>query len=158
MKTTLKILLFVVALAGITACSPKKRAARHLRRAVALCPELVQTKAHPIDTLLTVPGYADCATLKLADVYSHDALYASTEHGTVVVSLLQSDSALRVGFVAAPQKIHYKDTVQYVKLITPSPNQEQQKGNAWQWIVGTLLGVIIGFAGLIAIALKVTDF
>lgn len=158
MKTTLKILLFVVALAGITACSPQKRAARHLRRAVALCPELVQTKAHPIDTVLTVPGYADCATLKLADVYSHDTLYAATEHGTVVVSLRQSDSALRVGFVAAPQNIHYKDTIQYAEVTAPSPNQEQQKGNAWRWIVGLLLGVIIGFAGLIAIALKVTDF
>ena len=65
MKTLLKTLLLCAALAVMSGCSAQRRAERHVRKAVALCPELVQAKAHPIDTALTVPAWADCTTLPL---------------------------------------------------------------------------------------------
>lgn len=150
MKTTLKILLFVVALAGITACSPQKRAARHLRRAVELCPELVQTKAHHIDTVLTAPAFADAATFAWKDLASFDTIYAATDHGTVVVSLRQSDSALRVGFVAAPQKIRFQDTLHYAQLVVDH-KQPEKKNDKAGWIE-FLTGLACFMAG-IAVAL-----
>lgn len=143
MKTTLKILLFAVALVVMTGCSSQKRAERHVRKAVALCPELVQMTAHPIDTVLTAPGYADCAVLSLTEVLKGETLYAATDHGTVVVSLRQSDSALRVGFVAAPQEIHFRDTLRYAKVILP--NQPKDKDGTWGEF---LAGAVCFFLGI----------
>ena len=150
MKTTLKILLFAAVLAVMTACSAQKRAERHLRKAVALCPELVQMTAHPIDTALAVPTFTDVATLPLDAILRHDTLYAATDHGTVVVSLRQSDSALRVGFVAAPRTIRYRDTLRYAQLVV-NPKQPVQAKDKTGWIE-----FLIGFAcfvGGIAVAL-----
>lgn len=65
MKTSLKIFLLAVALIVMNGCSAQRRAERLVRRAVALCPELVQVKAHPIDTVLTAPGFADMARVPL---------------------------------------------------------------------------------------------
>lgn len=147
MKTSLKIFLLAVALIVMNGCSAQRRAERLVRRAVALCPELVQVKAHPIDTVLTAPGFADMARVPLPQVLAGDTLYAATDHGTVVVSLRQSDSALRVGFVAAPQKIRYKDQVEIAQVaIEPTP---QARGKAfWSHFALVLLGTGIG-AGLI---------
>lgn len=147
MKTSLKIALLAVALIVMNGCSAQRRAERLVRRAVALCPELVQVKAHPIDTVLTAPGFADMARVPLPQVLSGDTLYAATDHGTVVVSLSQSDSSLRVGFVAAPQKIRYKDQVEIAQVaIEPTP---QARGKAfWSGFALVLLGTGIG-AGLI---------
>lgn len=113
MKRLLSILVLVLIVAG---CSAQKRAERHMRKAVALCPELVQLKAHPIDTVLTVPGFADVTTVPMEAVLQYDTIYAATDHGTVVVSLSQSDSSLRVGFVAVPQKLNYHDTVRLAQV------------------------------------------
>lgn len=142
MKHLLSIIILAVVLTG---CSAQKRAERHVRRAVALCPELVQTKAHHIDTVLTAPGFADMALMPLPQVLAGDTLYAATEHGTVVVSLRQSDSALRVGFVAAPQKIRYKDKVEIAQVtIEPTP---QAKGKSfWSHFALVLLGLGTGAA------------
>lgn len=116
MKTSLKIFLLAAALIVMTGCSAQKRAERHIRKAVALCPELVQLKAHPIDTVLTVPGFADVTTVPMEAILQYDTIYAATDHGTVVVSLSQSDSSLRVGFVAVPQKVSYHDTVRLAQV------------------------------------------
>lgn len=145
MKTSLKIFLLAVALIVMNGCSAQRRAERLVRRAVALCPELVQVKAHPIDTVLTAPGFADMARVPLPRVLAGDTLYAATDHGTVVVSLSDTDSSLRVGFVAAPQKIRYKDQVEIPQVaIEPTPSA---RGKAfWSHFALVLLGLGTGVA------------
>lgn len=145
MKTSLKIILLASILCVSTACSAQKRAERHIRRAVALCPELLQMNAQQIDTVLTVPGFTDIGAVPLGNVLQGDTLYAATEHGTVVVSVSQSDSSLRVGFVAAPQKIRYSDSVQ-LPQVTISP-QKEEEGHFWNdmalWVFGIGLGMAL---------------
>lgn len=146
MKTSLKIFLLAAALIVMNGCSAQKRAERHIRKAVALCPELAQVKAHPIDTVLTAPGWADCTHVSLPKLLQGDTLYAATEHGTVVVSLSRSDSSLRVGFVAVPQKIRYKDTLPYRQVVVPE-SPAYSKGRFWSslalWIGGTSFGLAL---------------
>lgn len=142
MKRLLSILVLVLILTG---CSAQKRAERHMRKAVALCPELVQLKAHPIDTVLTVPGFADVARVPLPKVLAGDTLYAATDHGTVVVSLSDTDSSLRVGFVAAPQKIRFKDQVEIAQVaIEPTPQAREK--SFWSHFALVLLGLGTGVA------------
>lgn len=142
MKTSLKILILTVALAAMVSCSTTRRAERLVRRAVALCPELVQTKAHPIDTVLAVPTYTDWAVVAFPQVLQGDTLFAATDHGTVAVSLCVADSTLSVGFVAAPQEIHYKDTVQY-EQVTISPAQKRG-GSFLSHFALALIGLFVG--------------
>ena len=143
MKPLLKTLVLCVALVAMTACSAQKRAERHIRKAVALCPGLVQVKAHPIDTVLTAPGFADMVAIPFRKVATGDTIYAATDHGTVVVSLRQSDSALRVGFVAAPQKVHYQDTLR-ISQVMPAPLPTAKEGVDWWPLVTWLLGIAVG--------------
>ena len=154
MKTSLKIYLLFVALIVMSGCSAQKRAERHMRRAVALCPEMVQVKAHTIDTVLTAPGYADCAIVTLADVLKGYTVYSPTDHGTVIVKLRPADSTLRVGFVAAPIPVRYQDTINYSQVIFPDTKEKDGKGSAWIWMGCILLGIVIGFLSLMFIALK----
>ncbi|MBR3699169.1 MAG: hypothetical protein IKM85_06550 [Bacteroidales bacterium] len=147
MKTLLKTLLLCAALAVMSGCSAQKRAERHVRKAVELCPELVQTKAHLIDTVLTVPGFADIAAVPLSAILQYDNIYAATDHGTVMVSLRPSDSALRVGFVAAPRQIPYRDTLNYAQV--EIVRQARPSDNGWgEFVIG-----VACFIGGIAMAL-----
>lgn len=154
MKTSLKIFLLAAVLIVMTGCSAQKRAERHIRKAVSLCPELVQLKARPIDTVLTAPGYADCAIVPLTDVLEGYTVYSPTDHGTVIVKLRPADSTLRVGFVAAPIPVHYQDTISYAQVVAPEAI-DKAKGSAWMVIGCILLGIVIGIVALIWIALKV---
>ena len=147
MKTTLKIALLCVALAVMTACSAQRRAERQVRKAVSLCPELVQTKAHTIDTTLTAPAFADVATIPMAKVATFDTIYAATEHGTVVVSLCPTDSTLRVGFVAAPRQIRYQDTLRYAQVVVTPKKTTRSNTTASEWILVWLFGGITGLVG-----------
>lgn len=145
MKTSLHIFLLAAAMATLPACSAQKRAERHMRKAVALCPELVQLKAHPIDTVLTVPGFIDMATVPLNAVMNHKTVYAATPHGTVVVSVSDTDSSLRIGFVAAPQKYRYQDTLRYSQVTLSSQPAKEVTGSFWDsldfWMFCILIGI-----------------
>ena len=145
MKTSLKIFLLAVALIVMNGCSAQRRAERMVRRAVALCPEMVQVKAHHIDTVLIAPGFADMASVPLPRVLSGDTLYAATDHGTVVVSLSDTDSSLRVGFVAAPQKVRYKDQVELPQVVIEPTSQARGKA-FWSHFALVLLGLGTGVA------------
>ena len=140
MKPTLKIALLALALVMFTGCSAQRRAERLVRRAVNLCPALVQMKAYHVDTVLTAPAFADKVAMPLSKVLTTDTLYAATDHGTFVVSVSQSDSSLSVGFVAAPQRIHFQDTVRYSQVVTPDAVQESRAVRAWRnfawWLAG----------------------
>lgn len=151
MKRLLSILVLVLILTG---CSAQKRAERHMRKAVALCPELVQLKAHPIDTVLTVPGFADVTTVPMEAVLQYDTIYAATDHGTVVVSLRQSDSALRVGFVAAPQKIHFTETIPYAQVVFKDTSEQQKRG-FWRGFAWCFLGICLGIVPCVWIIRKI---
>ena len=157
MKTLLKVALVCAALAVMSGCSAQRRAERHVRKAVALCPELVQLKAHIVDTTLYAPAFADMAAVPLAAVLSHDTLYAATTHGTVVVSLRKADTVLRVGFVAAPQTIRYRDTVRYAQ-VTVAPDVPKTNGaravRFWPCAACVLGGIVVGIFAIIVIALK----
>lgn len=145
MKPLLKTLVLCVALVVMTACSAQKRAQRKIRSAVWDCPELVQVKARPVDTVLTAPAFADVAVIPMKQILACDTVYAATPHGTVVVSLRQSDSALRAGFVAAPQRIHFHDTLHYAQVVVPpadTPESEETPG--WYYLAAWILGAGIG--------------
>lgn len=152
-KTSLKIFLLAAALIVMNGCSAQKRAERHVRKAVALCPELVQVKAHPIDTVLTVGPWADCAAMPMP--HAGETLYASTPHGTVVVSKQKSDSVLRIGFVASPQQVRYRDTIRYSQVsASPRPAPESGPKSGWSVIGMLLLGALSGMLLLLVVALK----
>ena len=146
MKTSLKIAFLFVALAAMTACSAQRRAERHIRKAVALCPELVQVKAHTIDTVLTAPGFADCMFVSLFDVMGGDTLYHATEHGTFIINMDQSNRQIRVGFIAAPRRIRLTDTLHYAHIDFPDGWRQPQatkgtgSGLLW-WLFGAAAGM-----------------
>lgn len=146
MKASLKISVFLVALVVMSGCSAQKRAERHVRKAVALCPELVQTKARPIDTVLTVPGFADCTGVSLESILELDTIFEATNNGTFVISLNPADSVLRVGFIAAPQKVHYRDTLSYAQVVMPKTIKEYSWKNSFlgDFLAGTIC-VLAGF-------------
>lgn len=153
MKTSIKILFLAVIMAAISACSAQKRAERHIRRAVELCPELAQMKAHIVDTVLTAPAFADVTTVPMVEVMQGKTVYAPTTHGTVIVKL-RPDSTLKVGFEAAPMPVHYQDTISYAQVVMPQTEATTSHGSAWMWIGCFLLGVIISFVVLIVITVK----
>ena len=148
MKRLFSILVLVLILTG---CSAQRRAERHVRRALELCPTLAQTKARPIDTTLLAPAFADMVRVPLPEALSGETIYAATEHGTVVVSLRQSDSALRVGFVAAPQPVRYRDTIRWRELDPAKLQPEKADGgnHFWRdlalWIIGIGMGMALCF-------------
>lgn len=146
MKTNLKIAILFVALATTTACTAQRKAARHMRKAVELCPELVQVKVHPVDTVLTVKPWADCTTVPLPAVLKGDTVYTATDHGTVVVNFNAEDSTLRVGFISAPQQLHYRDTLHYAQVVVPETMALTGDRSAWVNILLWLFGVSVGMA------------
>lgn len=151
MRTRPKIALLAAVLVVTGGCSAQRRAERLVRRAVALCPELVQMKAHPIEGTATAPAFADVAHVPLKPVMDGDTLYAATEHGTVAVSLRWSDSALRVGFVAAPRQVSWRDTVRYSQVaVPPQPQPTPGTRPVWNaialWACGIGLGMALCFS------------
>lgn len=147
MKTSLKIFLLAAALAVMSGCSAQRRAQRHVRKAVALCPELVQVKAHAVDTVLTVKPWADVTTMQLIRLMSGDTIYSATDHGTFVVSHNRDNGEVRIGFLAAPQKLHYRDTLQYAQVVVPESFGAKGGGGFWSgfalWMVGLALGMAL---------------
>lgn len=142
MKTSIKIIILAVALAALPACSAQKRAQRHIRRAVELCPELVQLKAHPIDTFLSVPGYTDITRVPMVRIFEEDSVAVKTEHGTIILSTNPSDSTLSVAFQADHQEVHYTDTIRYADVTTIKT--KTRRGGSWIEIAVWLFGVIVG--------------
>lgn len=133
----------------MTGCDAKKHAARLVRRAVNECPELVQVKAHPIDTALTAPAFTDIAHMPLREVTGGATVCAPTEHGTVVVSLSRPDSTLVVDFVASPRTLRYRDTVRFAQVTVPpaapaAPEREKGEGSLANAVAIWLVGLAIG--------------
>ena len=102
--------------------------------------------------MLTVGPWTDCTLTPMPR--TGETVYASTVHGTVVVSLGPADSVLRVGFVATPQQVHYRDTLRYSQVVYEPAKKESAAVKAWRGIGLTLLGCVAGIVALLIIALK----
>lgn len=131
----LAIAALCLALAG---CGTQKRAERHLRRAVALWPELVQMKAHHIDTVFTVNLEVDHCTLPLATMLTGATIQTHTEQGTFV-AYIEHDS-LEVSYEADPVEVVFQDTIQFQQIAPETPKKTH--GTFWS----TLAKIIFGFA------------
>ncbi len=151
MKTSIKILFLAVIMAAISACSAQKRAERHIRRAVELCPEMVQLTAYPIDTFLSVPGYTEQVLVPLTAVMDKGETFVeATEHGTFTVNFIREDSTLCIDYVSDSQQIYFNDTLKYQSVvINPKP---PEKG--WfdglgerlaEWITFLIIGMSAAF-------------
>ena len=147
MKTSLKIIIALVLSLALASCSAQRRAERMVRRAVNLCPELVQRQAKPISIDITAPGWVDHAKVPFSGLRRGDTVYAATPHGTFAVSLSQSDSSLSVGFVAAPTQIHYRDTIRYSQVNITGESPEVRRSRNWTsfllWVAGVGLGAVL---------------
>ncbi|MBR3711113.1 MAG: hypothetical protein IKM99_09170 [Bacteroidales bacterium] len=146
MKTSIKTFIIVFAMAMLPACSVQKRADRHIRRAVELCPDLVQMKAHPIDTFLSVPGYTDIARVPIDKVFEDDAIFVGTEHGMITLSMDKTDSTLTVAFSAAPSEIRYRDTVNYSQVVLAKEQKQAKEWSFKNWLATLVCGLCIGAA------------
>ncbi len=147
MRTISKFFIIVigaVAMAVATvSCSAQYRAQRHIRRAMELCPELVQMKAYPIDAFLSVPGYTDIARVPMSEVLGSDSFSIETDHGTFNMGFNESDSTFEIGFTADPTEVHYQDTINHNQVVI-QPVEDEGVG-FWNgvaiWIFGIGLGV-----------------
>lgn len=143
MKTPLKIILLAVALVVMNGCSVQRRAERHMRRAVALCPELVQKRSYLVDTTLVVPTFTDHAEVPFGSILKGDSVVASTDHGKIVLVLDKDDGTLHVGFAADEQEIHYTDTISYEQVVLP---EEKARGGFWGGLVAWIIGIGFGMS------------
>ena len=146
MRNIFKILLFCIAFVMVSGCSAQRRAERKVRRAVELCPELVQMKAHPIDTVLSSPGFTDHAEIPIGAVLVCDSIVARTEHGRLTVRVDREEGTLRTDFTADPQLVSYRDTLYYGQVTV----QPKKSGGGWTsadrislWICCFLLVVVL---------------
>lgn len=111
MKRLLKLFVLAMTLVVTASCSAQYRAQKHIRRAVELCPELVQKKAVLIDTAMCVPGYTDTGLIPLSKLLESDTVYYGTEHGAITASLNKQDSIITIYYTADPIVVQYHDTV-----------------------------------------------
>lgn len=146
MKKILKIAILFLAVAMLPACSAQRRAERKVRRAVELCPELVQMKAHPIDTVLTVPAFTDRAEVPVMAVLLCDSVVTRTDHGKMTLKVDREDGMLTVEFTADTQEVPYKDTLFYSQVTV----EKKETRTGWTskdrislWTCCFLLGVAI---------------
>lgn len=103
---TVAIVALCLAMAG---CSVQRRAERHLRRAVELCPELVQTKAHPIDTVFTLASPPDSCLLPIAPLIGGHTITINGQNGTFTAHA--DTSAIAIAYRPDTLSYRYTDTV-----------------------------------------------
>lgn len=138
---TVAIVALCLAMAG---CSVQRRAERRVLRLAEQYPELVQMKAHPIDTFLGVPVFSDTARLRLP-VHVGDTFEESTPHGTFTAFIDDDDTTkLQVIFESVPTELHYQDTIQYRQVVIPADTETGGRG----WFA--LLWFFLGVATIIA--------
>lgn len=134
-----KLLLIIAVAVVMNGCCSQKRAERRVLRLAEQYPELVQMKAHPIDTFLGVPVFSDTAKLRLP-VHVGDTFVESTPHGTFTAFIDDDDTTkLQVIFESNPTELHYQDTIHYSQVVV-SPEAEAG-GRGWRALLWFFLGV-----------------
>ena len=144
MRRTLAIVVLCLAMAG---CSAQKRAEKHLRRAVELCPELAQMTARPIDTVLTLASPPDSCLLPIAPLIGGHTLTIDGQNGTFTAHA--DTSAIAIAYRPDTILYRYTDTVwlpQVVVAETETPAKRKIHWGAWAFwavLVAALLRGII---------------
>lgn len=148
-----KILLLAAVAILMNGCCSLKRAERRVQRLAEQYPELVQMKAHPIDTFLGVPVFSDTASLRIP-AHRGDTIVAETENGTFTAYLDAADTTqLQVVFESAPAELHYQDTIKYSQVvIEPEPS----KSHSWKFPVGFVVGIFFALVSIWA-AIKIDN-
>ena len=144
MRRTLAIVVLCLAMAG---CSAHRRAERHLRRAVELCPELAQMTARPIDTVFTLASPPDSCLLPIAPLIGGHTITVSGQNGTFTA---HADSVtIAVAYRPDTLSYRYTDTVwlpQVAVAETETPAKRRIPWDAvafWAVLVAALLRGII---------------
>lgn len=141
------IVALCLAMAG---CSAQRRAQRKVRRAVELCPELVQMKAHHIDTVLTLASLPDGCRLPIAALHQADTLTIRASHGTFTA---HADTAeISVAYFPDTLSYRYADTV-WLPQVVVEPQAKHPERHHWKLLAGFVLGVGFSIATIYA-ALK----
>ena len=148
MKRVAAILIIVLLLGG---CRSVKRAERRIRRIAEDYPELVQMKAHPIDTFLAVPVKADIAVLPILSIITGEIVKKKTPSGTFTAQL-EGDSLL-IAYTSGKDSIRYIDTIRYSQVVVSSGRQESERREmARQAIIA--FGVFLGGCFLYEMLMK----
>lgn len=61
-----------------------------------------------------------------------------------MVSVSNTDSSLRIGFVAAPQRVRHRDTIHYSQVTLPSQPAKEVKRPLWDTLSTWLFGILVG--------------
>ena len=103
-------------------------------------------KAHPIDTVLTVPAFTDRAEVPVMAVLLCDSVVTRTDHGKMTLKVDREDGMLTVEFTADTQEVPYKDTLFYSQVTV----EKKETRTGWTskdrislWTCCFLLGVAI---------------
>lgn len=143
-RRTLATVALCLAMAG---CSAQRRAERHLRRAVELCPEWVQPQARPIDTVFTLASPPDSCLLPIAPLMNGHTVTVSGQNGTFTAHA--DTSAIAVAYRPDTLSYRYTDTVwlpQVAVTETETPAKRKIHWGAWAFwtvLVAALLRGII---------------
>lgn len=129
------IVALCLAMAG---CSVQRRAERHLRRAVELCPELVQAKAHPIDTVLALAPPPDGCLLPIAALHQADTIAVRAQNGTFTAHA--DSAAITVTYRPDTLSYRYADTV-WLPQVVVEPQAKHPERHRWKFLVGFIIGV-----------------
>ena len=142
MRRTLAIVVLCLAMAG---CSAQKRAEKHLRRAVELCPELAQMTARPIDTVLTLASPPDSCLLPIAPLIGGHTITVSGQNGTFTA---HADSVtIAVAYRPDTLSYRYTDTVwlpQVAIAETAPPAKRKTHWGAWAFLAVVAAALLRG--------------
>ena len=126
MRRTLAIVVLCLALAG---CSAQRRAERKVRRAVELCPELVQLKAHPIDTVFTLAALPDSCRVPIVALRQDAPLAIRVAHGTFTA---HADTAeISIAYFPDTLSYRYTDTVWLPQVVVAEPAPPAKRKIHW---------------------------
>lgn len=126
MRRTLAIVVLCLAMAG---CSAQKRAEKHLRRAVELCPELTQMTARPIDTVFTLASPPDSCLLPIAPLMNGHTITIDGQNGTFTAHA--DTSAIAIAYRPDTLSYRYTDTVWLPQVVVAEPETPAKPEIHW---------------------------
>ena len=141
MRRTLAIVVLCLAMAG---CSAQKRAEKHLRRAVELCPELTQMTARPIDTVFTLASPPDSCLLPIAPLIGGHTITINGQNGTFTAHA--DTSAIAISYRPDTILYRYTDTVWLPQVTVTETAPPAKRQGAWRTACLAAFGVVLGFA------------
>lgn len=124
----------------LVGCRSVKLAERRVRRIAYDYPELVQVRAHTIDTFFAVPVKADIASLPMRYIETGSTVKKETPSGKFTVQL--DGDSLMVAYTSAADTIRFRDTLHYAQVVVGSGTKEKARRK-------TMTGALIAFGFLV---------